>query len=161
MGSVPRASRPTLPGYGVLPENEGQGLLPWSWAEERLEESHNYWIATARPDGRPHLMPVWGVWHGACLWFSTGPESVKARNLDANPRCSASTERGDEAVVVEGTVDRVDSHDRLAGVLRAYKAKYDWSMEGEAFYCLHPHVAFGFIEHADQFSSTATRWAFE
>jgi hypothetical protein len=106
-------------------------------------------------------MAVWGVWHGAAFWFSTGAESVKARNLAADPRCSISTERGDEAVVVEGRVDRISDAKALAGVYEAYRAKYEWGMDGEPFYVLRPRTAFGFMEHPDQFASTATRWTFD
>ncbi|HEX6029971.1 MAG TPA: pyridoxamine 5'-phosphate oxidase family protein [Tepidiformaceae bacterium] len=161
MRGAPRASRPHLPGYGVMPANEGEGLLPWSWAEEHLVESRNYWVATCRADGRPHLMAVWGIWHGASLWFSTGSESVKAKNLARDPRCSISTERGDEAVIVEGVVERVTDQPALKRVYEVYQAKYGWSMEGESFYVLRPRVVFAFFEHADQFASTATRWRFD
>ncbi len=58
----PQASRPYMPGYGVLGPREGTGLLPWKWAEERLTDSRNCWVVTVWPDGRPHAMPVWGVW---------------------------------------------------------------------------------------------------
>ena len=58
----PKGSRPYMPGYGPLDAAQGTGLLPWSWAVERLERSHDYWVATIRPDGRPHVMPVWGIW---------------------------------------------------------------------------------------------------
>ena len=68
----PPASRPHMPGYGIAGPTEGRGLLPWSWAEERLTRSHDYWVATVRADGRPHLMPVWGAWDGGALWFSIG-----------------------------------------------------------------------------------------
>ena len=34
-----------MPGYGTLPATEGGGLLPWSWAEERLIRSHDFWLA--------------------------------------------------------------------------------------------------------------------
>jgi hypothetical protein len=47
----PRASRPKLPGYGLVGETEGEGLLPWSWAADRLTAARNYFIATTRPDG--------------------------------------------------------------------------------------------------------------
>jgi hypothetical protein len=40
--SVPRASRPSMPGYGIVGPDEGRGLLPWSWADERLTASHDY-----------------------------------------------------------------------------------------------------------------------
>ena len=150
-----------MPGYGLQPATGGQSLLAWAWAEERLVASHNYWVATARPDGRPHLMPVWGIWHAAAFWFSTGAESLKARNLAADPRCSISIERGDEAVIVEGRVEVVFDLEALAAVHDAYRLKYNWPMDGEPFHVLRPATAFGFIEHADQFSSTATRWSFE
>lgn len=81
----PRASRPHMPGYGILAADQGSGLLPWSWASERLAEAHNYFVATTRPDGRPHVMPVWGLWLDDTFYFSTGRESRKARNLEGNP----------------------------------------------------------------------------
>ena len=88
---VPAPSRPHMPGYGLA---EGpDGLLPWSWAEERLEESHNYWLATVRPDGRPHLMIVWGLWYGGVFYFSTGSDSRKARNLESNAHCVIGSEQ--------------------------------------------------------------------
>jgi hypothetical protein len=46
---VPKASRPYMPGYGILDANDG--LLPWEWAVERLTNSRNYWIATTSADG--------------------------------------------------------------------------------------------------------------
>ena len=46
--------------YGV-PEGE-EDMLPWSHVEERMLGPRNYWVATVRPDGRPHAVPVWGVW---------------------------------------------------------------------------------------------------
>ena len=55
----PRSSRPHMPGYGTLGPEEGTGLLPWSWAVERLKASRNDWLATVRPEGGPHVMPVW------------------------------------------------------------------------------------------------------
>ena len=67
----PKSSRPHMPGYGLLDAAQGTGLLPWSWAVERLERSHDYWMATLRPDGRPHVMPVWGIWLEAAVWFSS------------------------------------------------------------------------------------------
>jgi nitroimidazol reductase NimA-like FMN-containing flavoprotein (pyridoxamine 5'-phosphate oxidase superfamily) len=148
-----------MPGYGI--SESAEGMLPWSWAEERLTTSRNYWVASRRPDARPHLMPVWAVWLDGALYFSTSRTSTKARNLFANPSCAISTERADEAVILEGSV----AHDEDHGVLRpawdAYKAKYDWGLEGESMFVLRPKVAFAFIETADQFATAATRWRFE
>ena len=76
-----------MPGYGVAPRNGGQGLLPWSWAVERLERSRSYWLASTPPDGAPHLAAVWGLWSDGALHFSTGGTSRKATNLRHEPRC--------------------------------------------------------------------------
>ena len=48
MADEPHASRPHMPGYGTQGPTEGTGLLPWSWATERLTRSHDYWVATTR-----------------------------------------------------------------------------------------------------------------
>ena len=85
-----------------MPANEGRGLLDWSWAEERLRGRYIWWLATTRPDGRPHLMPVWAVWVGDGVGFSTGADSRKAKNLAHNPFVTIVPERGVESVIVEG-----------------------------------------------------------
>jgi pyridoxine/pyridoxamine 5'-phosphate oxidase len=79
----PKANRLTVPVYERSAKNAG--VLPWKWAADRLKKSRQYWIATTRPDGSPHLMVIWGVWLGESFWFSTGAKSRKARNLAANP----------------------------------------------------------------------------
>jgi hypothetical protein len=81
---IPRVSRPYMPGYGIAGPEEGSGLLHWSWAAERLTAARNYWVATVWPDGRPHVMPVWGMWDDSTLWFSSTVGSRKVRNLKAD-----------------------------------------------------------------------------
>jgi Pyridoxamine 5'-phosphate oxidase len=158
--SEPVASRPTMPGYGLPPPEEGSGLLPWSWAEERLRNSRNYWIATARPDQRPHLVIVWGLWNEGRLCFSTGKLSRKARNLAHNPSCVIATERADEALIVEGLVETISDEDALARMAPIYEEKYGSNFPpDEPLFAVRPKVAFGFIEQGD-FSGTATRWTF-
>ena len=123
----PIAARPYMPGYGTLPADAGRGLLPWSWAEQRLIRSHDFWLATVTPDGTPHLMPVWAVWHTGQLWFSSSNGSRKARNLTAQPRCSLSTDDPLEPVVVQGWAHRVTDPGQLAAMLAAENAKYGTS----------------------------------
>src|SRR4030081_811290 len=76
----PLSSRPFMPGYGMLPAEQGSGLLSWSWAEERLSKSRNYWLVSTWPDGRPHAMPVWGVWHDGSFWVSSSGGGRKNPN---------------------------------------------------------------------------------
>jgi len=154
------AGRPNIPGYGIAGEKEGRGLLPWTWADERLTKGHNYWVATTRPDGRPHLMPVWGVWWKGAFWFSTGEKTVKARNLAANPHCVICPDRGDEAVILEGQAELVPASPALADLWKVYKQKYAWDVKNSPFYAVRPSAAFGFIETGELFTKTATRWLF-
>jgi len=153
-----------MPDYGILDANEGEGLLPWEWAAERLSISHNYLVATTRPDGRPHMMPVWGLWLDDAFYFSTGRQSRKAQNLDANPHCVVSTERAEEAVIVEGVAREITDRAQLRPFFESYKAKYDWDLEqmgfaNEPVYIVRPRVVFGIRER--DFTSSATRWTFD
>jgi nitroimidazol reductase NimA-like FMN-containing flavoprotein (pyridoxamine 5'-phosphate oxidase superfamily) len=159
----PKASRPHLPGYGILDADSGKGLLPWSWAIERLTNARNYWVATTRPDGRPHVMPVWGVWMDDAFCFSTGAESRKARNLVANPRCVIGCELADDQIVVEGIVAPVADPALSKRFADAYGPKYNWDTEGfaEPVYVVRPTVVFGFITAPGEFIGSATRWVFD
>jgi len=89
-----------VPGYAFSARKTG--LLSWEWALQRLKKSRQYWIATTRPDGAPHLMIIWGVWYEGSFWFSTGAKSRKARNLTENQRCVIGTDDAAEALVLEG-----------------------------------------------------------
>ena len=102
----PEASRLHAPGYGLPAASKG--LLPWTWAEQRLKRSHNYWITTVKPNGAPHTMVVWGLWQDGQFVFSTGSKSRKARNLAQNAACVVCTEDANEAVIVEGTAEIAD-----------------------------------------------------
>ena len=113
-----------MPGYGLPAADKGKGLLPWEWAVERLTESHNYWVATTRPEGRPHVMPVWGIWVESVFYFSTGRESRKSKNLVANPRCVICTEKAEEAVVLEGSAEEVTDAAVLKRLGGPYHKKY-------------------------------------
>jgi Pyridoxamine 5'-phosphate oxidase len=148
-----------MPEYGLASGREG--LLPWRWAVERLEASRNYWLSTVRADGRPHAMAVWAVWLEDALLFSTGAASRKARNLARSPECVLTTERADEAVIVEGVAKLVRERARLARLRTVYLAKYGSGFPADSnVYAVRPRVVFGFIERAEDFAASATRWRF-
>jgi PPOX class probable F420-dependent enzyme len=158
----PHASRPHMPGYGIQRAGQGSGLLPWAWAEERLTASRNYWVTSVWPDGRPHSMPVWGVWDGEAFWFSSGNRSRKARNLGADPRCVVTTEDASEPVVIEGDADIVREQDAIAPVAELMNSKYGGItvefLAANATIRVRPRWAFG-IAH-DDFTGSPTRWDF-
>jgi PPOX class probable F420-dependent enzyme len=162
----PNANRPHMPGYGVQPSHEGTGILPWSWALERLTRSHDYWVATTWPDGRPHVMPVWGVWWDDAMWFSSGLRSRKARNLARDPRCVVTTDDARNPVVVEGTASRMTAAETIADFNDTVNAKYETSYSVDFYdpavngiYRVEPTWAFGVA--ADDFTGSPTRWAFD
>lgn len=161
----PVASRPYMPGYGVAPPGNDGGLLPWSWALDRMHASHNFWLATVWPDGRPHLTPVWGVWDEGGLWFSSGPKSRKVRNIRAGCQVSMSTEDPENPVVLEGTAELVDEPERLARFVAVVNVKYRTEYPVEFFRPelavvakVHPARAFG-LKSSD-FDGSPTRWTF-
>ena len=84
--TTPRAERPDMSDYGVPADLAD--VLPWSWAEERLLRNKNFWVITASAKGRPHALPVWGVWmpDSSTFAFSCSPNARKARNIRANPQ---------------------------------------------------------------------------
>jgi nitroimidazol reductase NimA-like FMN-containing flavoprotein (pyridoxamine 5'-phosphate oxidase superfamily) len=148
-----------MPGYGV--GRSRQGLLAWRTAADRLARSHNYWLVTTQPDGRPHAMPIWGLWRADRFFFSSGRRSRKTRNLEAHPRCVVCTERADEAVIVEGEARPVTDPAVLASLARPYQRKYrPWTLDLDLgpVYALRPRVVFGVFERS--FPRSATRWTF-
>ena len=46
-----------------------KGLLSWEWVMERVKAAHNYWLGSTYPDGRPHAIPIWCVWHNGTFYF--------------------------------------------------------------------------------------------
>ncbi|GHF17947.1 hypothetical protein GCM10017786_59590 [Amycolatopsis deserti] len=163
--TVPRATRPHMPGYGTLPADQGTGLLPWSWAEKRLRDSHDYWLATVWPDGRPHLMPVWGVWHDEALWFSSSRSARKVRNLEVNPAVTVSTDDALNPVVLEGVAKVVRDTVSVRAFLQALNGKYrtDYGTDFldpavNATVRVRPRWVFG-LDGRD-FGGSPTRWDF-
>lgn len=109
---------------------------PWSHARRRLAEgatrspslNGTYWLATAGPDGRPHAMPVFAIWHDDALYFCSAPTARKTRHLARNPYCAVTAATGDLDVVLEGEAHRVTDPAELHAVADGFGAKYDWPL---------------------------------
>ena len=148
-----------------MPATEGTGLLPWSWAVERLERSHDFWLATVTPQGAPHLMPVWAVWHtgrAVVLQRERIPQGAQPRR---RRRCTVSTDNPQEPVVVHGLAERIASQEDLAAMLAAENAKYRTSYGPEmvdpalnSVYALR--LEWVFALDASDFAGSPTRFTF-
>jgi len=157
----PAASRPFAPGYGIIEAGDGKGLLPWTWIDKKLTRCHTFWLVTVYAgEGRPHVMPVWGVWVDDGFYFSTGRKSRKGQNLAANASCTVTNDDGEEAVIVEGQASEISDPDVLGRVAAAYKKKYKMDPRdmGEPIFEVKPSKVFAFIEKS--FPKSATRWKF-
>jgi hypothetical protein len=102
---------------------------PWAVGLEQIIEADTFWLSTVRPDGRPHVTPLIAVWHGDAIWFTTGPDERKAKNLAENSSCVLTTGRSDLVdggldIVLEGTAEQVTDEAELEPIAEAFAAKY-------------------------------------
>ena len=159
------ASRPATPGY-FRPAHEGAGLLDWDTTARRFAAQRNYWISTASKTGRPHAMPVWGVWLDDRFLFSTSPQSRKARNLLENPQLAVHIEDGNASIVLEGRAREVGDTTQLLAFLDVYNPKYAWNFTldqvGSGVFDVRPEQAFAWLgSDTESFGGSATRWRFD
>jgi nitroimidazol reductase NimA-like FMN-containing flavoprotein (pyridoxamine 5'-phosphate oxidase superfamily) len=117
---------------------------PWDTVERLLTDAQLSWSVTVRADGRPHAVPLVGVWHDGAFAFCTGPDEQKHRNLERNAHVAVTTGstgaqgwNSGKDVVVEGTAVRVTDGETLQALADAWAAKYadDWrfAVRGEEF----------------------------
>lgn len=102
-------------------------------SDPRLLTDRNIWIATVRPDGRPHLVPIWFCFLRGFFYVCAESRSVKARNLASAPRVSLALEDGTAPLIAEGQALRVPAP-YPADVIEAFKAKYAWDITTDASY---------------------------
>lgn len=150
--NTPQRSRPQIQADYGIPTTE-EGMLDWAFVEDEMTRARNYWIASTRPDGRPHVVPVWGIWLAGVFYHGGGAHTRKARNLAQNPHVAVHLESGDRVVILEGTVAEVTDPALVAQVDACYVAKYGME-HGTPLWQLHPQAAFAWTEYP----VTVTRW---
>ena len=117
-----------LDGYGAP-------LIPWSRVRARLEQGftqapgtggpgrYTCWLATVRPDGRPHVMPLGVLWIDGACYFTAGPGTRKAKNLAANPHCVITVATHEFDLVIEGEAAKVTEEAKLQRIADAYTSE--------------------------------------
>jgi len=98
-----------------------------STVRTRLAGERNVWLCTLRPDGSPHVTPVWFVYDAATWWIGTDSHAVKVRNIEAQPRVSLALEDGRSPVVAEGDAS-VRRDGFPAELVAAFEEKYGWGV---------------------------------
>lgn len=158
-----------MPDYGV--DGPAWKALPWSWAADRLRDNRNFWVVTVSAGGRPHALPVWGVWEEAeqRFAFSCGPRARKARNLAANPQCAVMVDDTVECLSLEGRAELVENENRREDWIGRYLGKYQPISPALTAEFVRAHLLFEFvpdraiavIERDEEFATRATRWRFD
>lgn len=157
--------------YGAEP-------IPWSRARDQLQDDSakkTYWLATVRPDGRPHVAGMGALWLDEKFYFTSGDGTRKSRDLAENPNCVISVALPDLDLVVEGTATKVTDGATLQSIAERYAAQgWPASVDDGAItsaysapsagpppwhlYAITPITAFG-VATAEPYG--AMRWRFE
>ncbi|MFI6638869.1 pyridoxamine 5'-phosphate oxidase family protein [Streptomyces sp. NPDC050504] len=103
--------------------------VPSDAVRERLAEEPNVWLCTVRPNGSPHVTPVWFVYghESSRWWIGSDLGAVKVRNVLADPRVSLALEDGRHPVVAEGDAT-VLRGGFPPDVVDAFRRKYGWDV---------------------------------
>jgi general stress protein 26 len=113
------------------PRFSASGAMPTAWEQTRrvLDDAEVSWISTVRDDGRPHVTPLVTVWMDDAMYFTSGPDEQKVRNLEHNPAVAITT--GTNAwnagtdVTVEGLARRVVDGELLERLASAWRRRWD------------------------------------
>src|SRR4051794_4908511 len=108
----------------------------WDEARDRLanpgpDEFSHAWLATVRPDGRPHLMPIIPFWIDGAFHFIAGEGTRKGRNLSANAWCAVGVENRrlpSLDIIVEGRATPLDDAETVGRLAAAFSDK-GWPLE--------------------------------
>ncbi len=99
--------------------------------DQRLREDIVIWLGSVRPDGRPHLVPVWFLWDGSSVLIFSSPKTQKIRNIQHEARVVLAmddTDDGEDVITIEGTAELIDEPE-MTPALPAYRAKYEQEMK--------------------------------
>jgi Pyridoxamine 5'-phosphate oxidase len=116
----------------------GSAEIPWGrprdlLAKDTPEADLTFFVATVRADGRPHSAGVGAIWVDDAVYFTSGPDTLKSRNLAVNPACSVGVRLRGIDLVLEGEAHRVTDADTLERVAAVYRTGgWPASAEGDA-----------------------------
>jgi hypothetical protein len=162
-----------------LDETSGADPIPWSRPLEQLDggalrDGAAAFLGTVRPDGRPHSARIGAAWYDGDVYFQTGQQTRKARNLETNPACTLSMSLTGIDLVFEGVAERVTDGPALEAVAAVWRdggwpaevsgngvvAPYNAPGTGPPpwqVYRVAAHTVFGIATEAPY---GATRWQF-
>jgi F420H(2)-dependent biliverdin reductase len=102
-----------------------QNPARWRSLEARLGRELTIWMATVRPDGRPHLVPIWFVWLDGKVYVATGNDTRKFQNLRHNQNISLALPDATNVIILEGEAHVAD-RSTIEVVAEYFFNKYEW-----------------------------------
>jgi general stress protein 26 len=103
--------------------------LSWHEIADRLAGPRIYWLHTTTPSGAPHAVPVWGAVVDERFYVYTERSSVKAHNVQHDPRVLVHLEDGGDVLMVHGELADLGLPVGAPAVMDAFAAKYDADWE--------------------------------
>ena len=99
-----------------------------------LDGPHVAHFASIRPDGTPHISPVWYQWRrdAGTVTVVSGDAAVKTRNIRRNPKVAVSVATDEwpyQYVILEG--DASVRSDQLKDAVRSIFSRYEGAERGE------------------------------
>jgi hypothetical protein len=115
-----------------LDKTSATDLLPWTRARDLLDAGALAEVAsflgTVRPDGRPHSARIGAAWYDGSVYFQTGQQTRKARNLEVHPACTLSASLPGIDLVFEGSAERITDGPTLEAVAGVWR-EGGWAAE--------------------------------
>ncbi len=153
----PKAELLAFPdGYGTPTKT-----IPWEDIRGELEHAKHYWVGTTRPDGRPHVVPLDGIWLDDVLYYGGAPDTIHHRNVVENPEVSVNLPDTVRVVILEGAVGRAGAKGELAErLVTLNKEKYGYALDVsiyESAFAFRPRRGLAWTE----FPTDATRFVFD
>ena len=157
--------------YGLRP-------IPWSRALEALEAAEpqaRCFIATTRPDGRPHVAGIGALWDQGKVYFVSGAGTRKSQNVAQNAHCTIAMALTGIDLVFDGVAERVTDDETLQRLAKRYGDQgwparvedgaftHDYSAPSAGpppwgLYVVAPQTVFGVLAAEP---GGATRWRFD
>lgn len=154
--------RPGIPiEYGISQDDEG--MLDWPDVAAALGAATIFWLSTVRPDGSPHLVPIWGVFVDDAAYFEGGDMTRWARNLaEGDGSIHIGVDHDGMQAMVRGTAAWVEvDPEPQTRIADAYDAKYPYRPEGHVFWRLAPDSVVAWrVNDPQEFAATPTQFDF-
>ena len=142
-----------------MPE-DSTTLLPWDFVSLHMTASQHYWLTTVSAAGRPHAVPVWGIWYKNRIHFEGRMQTAWARHLVRDPHITVHLPHGEQVVIIEGIASIIEDtaidDDEWKRLDTAFQSKYQVD-KGSPYWYVQPHKVLAWNGGGLQ---TMTRWRF-